>query len=252
MPDIANLFVFPFFLIFMRFGSAIMIFPAYSDLSISKRIRLLLALFISLAMFPLLESKMPDLPEANSVMVSYIVIEVFIGISLAISSRLFMTALNTAGELIGFTSGLQAASLFDPRSGTSSSAPTLFLSVTAVTLIFITDLHHDMLIAIYDSYNYFPVGELPNLEDTTFAVTKVILDMFRIGIKIAAPVMVVGFLTYVAFGIFNRLIPQLPVFFVALPITIIGGLFVLGVSLASMITLFMDELTQHLVLSMAV
>jgi flagellar biosynthetic protein FliR len=248
MPDIANLFVFPFFLIFLRMGSAIMVFPGFSDVSISPRIRLLIALFVSLALFPLLEPTMPTLPDKKSVLVGYIFVEMFIGIALAISGRLFMAALNTAGELIGYTSGLHAASLFDPRSGASTAAPALFLSITAVTLIFVTNLHHTMIEAVVESYAYFPVGELPELEDTAFAITKVIADMFRIGIKIAAPVMVIGFLTYVAFGIFNRLIPQLHVFFVALPITIAGGIFVLGVAVSSMITLFMDELTQRLVL----
>ena len=159
-----------------------------------------------------------------------------------------MAALNTAGELIGYTSGLHAASLFDPRSGASTAAPALFLSMTVVTLIFVTNVHHIMIEAVFESYEYFPVGVLPELEDTAYAITKVIVDMFRVGIKIAAPVMVIGFLTYVSFGIFNRLIPQLHVFFVALPITIVGGLFVLGVAISSMITLFMDELIQHLVL----
>jgi flagellar biosynthetic protein FliR len=229
-------------------GSAIMTFPGFSDVSVNYRLRLMIALFTSLAFFPLLEPRMPMLPEKTSLLVSYIFVEVFLGIALAISGRIFMAALNTAGELIGYTSGLHAASLFDPRSGASTAAPALFLSMTAVTLIFVTNLHHTMIEAIFESYDYFPVGQLPELEDTAFAITQVIVDMFRIGIKIASPVMVIGFLTYVAFGIFNRLIPQLHVFFVALPITICGGLFVLGVAISSMITLFMDELTQHLIL----
>lgn len=248
MPDIANLFIFPFFLVFMRVGSAIMTFPGFSDMSINIRVRLLTALFISLAMFPMLEKFMPSLPDSKSVLIGYIFVEIFIGIAMAISGRIFMAALNTAGELIGYTSGLHAASLFDPRSGASTAAPALFLSITVVTLIFVTGMHHTMIEAVFDSYNYFPVGELPPMGDTAMAVAKVTVDMFRVGIKIAAPVMVIGFLTYVAFGIFNRLIPQLHVFFVALPITIVGGIFILGVAIASMVTLYMDELSQHLIL----
>ena len=186
MPDIANLFIFPFFLIFMRMGSAIMTFPGFSDVSVNYRLRLMIALFTSLAFFPLLEPRMPMLPEKTSLLVSYIFVEVFLGIALAISGRIFMAALNTAGELIGYTSGLHAASLFDPRSGASTAAPALFLSMTAVTLIFVTNLHHTMIEAIFESYDYFPVGQLPELEDTAFAITQVIVDMFRIGIKIAS------------------------------------------------------------------
>jgi len=69
-----------------------------------------------------------------------------------------------------------------------------------------------------------------------------------VGVKLAAPIMTVGFLIYVGFGIFNRLIPQLQVFFVALPLTITVGIFMLGVSLGGMVLLYSNELLEHAVL----
>ena len=68
------------------------------------------------------------------------------------------------------------------------------------------------------------------------------------GIKLAAPMMAVGFLGYMAFGIFNRIIPQLHAFFVALPITISIGLIAFGLALSGMMMLFTEEMANNLIL----
>lgn len=236
------------FLIFVRLGTCIMIFPGLSDISVNTRVRLLLAVFCTFAMFPVLEPTIPLLPESMTTMLSFLFIELAIGIMMGISARLFVTALHVAGELISFSSGLQASTLFDPSMGGNSTAPSLLLSMMATVLIFVTNLHHVMLLAILDSYTMFPVGMMPDLGDAAKAVTQVVSDLFLIGVKLASPVVAVGFLVYVGFGIFNRLIPQLQVFFVAMPLTIVIGLFMMGITLGGIITLFTEQLFDHAVL----
>ena len=248
MPNIASLLVFPFLLIFFRVGACFMVFPGFSDISVNVRTRILLAFVVSLAMFPVLEPSLPSLPNSSSLLLMYVLVEVAIGITLAIGARLFMTTMHVAGELVGFSSGLHASTLFDPRSGGNTSAPGLFLGMIASVLIFSMNLHHFIIQGVFDSYQTFPAGELPPVGDVTKALIVVVKDIFYIGIKIAAPVMAVGFLTYVAFGVFNRLIPQLQIFFVAMPLMIIVGLLMLATSLGAMITLFMDEMAIHAIL----
>jgi len=248
MPDIASLLVFPFMLLLSRFGACFMIFPGISDLSVNVRTRLLLAFFVSLALFPLLEPTMPLLPDKVSTLVGYIFVELVIGIMMGVSARIFSSAMHFAGEIIGFSIGLQASTLFDPTSGSQSTAPALFLGMVGTVLIFALNMHHVIIQALADSYNYFPSGTLPDLGDAAQAVTTVVQDVFVIGVKLSAPIMTVGFLIYVGFGIFNRLIPQLQVFFVALPLTITVGIFMLGVSLGGMVLLYSSELLEHAVL----
>jgi len=248
MPDLASLFIFPLFLLFVRVGSCLMLFPSISDVAVNTQVRLMIAVLVSLAMFPLIEPTMPALPESNTLMLKYIFIEMAIGIMMAISAKIFMSAMHVAGELIGFSAGLHASTLFDPTSGSQSTAPAIFLGVVASLLVFVTNLHHVMIEGLFESYSYFPAGNLPPLGDASLALLNVVRDIFIVGIKLAAPVMVIGFLSYFAFGVFNRLIPQLQVFFVALPLTIVVGLFILGLSLGSMILLFSNELMEHAIL----
>lgn len=248
MLDLASFFVFPLFLIFARLGTCIMIYPGLSDVTISTRIRLLLAVFCSLAMFPVLEPTMPLLPDSNAQMLSFLFIEMAIGAMMAISARIFVSAMHVAGELVSFSAGLQASTLFDPSLGGNSTAPSLLLTLISTVLIFATNLHHVMLLAVMESYNMFPSGNMPLLGDAAKAVTQVVANMFLLGVKLAAPVVAVGFLVYAGLGIFNRLIPQLQVFFVAMPLTIVIGLFMLGITLGGVVTLYTAELQDHAVL----
>ena len=132
MPDIASLFVFPFMLILFRLGACLMVFPGVSDIAVNTRARLGIAVAASVAMFAMLEPSMPPLPTTNSAFISAILIEVVIGISMGLSAKLFSSALHVGGELISFTSGLQAATMFDPGAGGNSTAPSLFLGLDTV------------------------------------------------------------------------------------------------------------------------
>lgn len=226
----------------------LMTMPGYSDLAINQRVRILLAFFISLAMFPILDDSLPLMPNTTSAFVMLLFTEVAIGIMIAIGARIFMSAMTVAGEMIAFSAGLQAATLFDPRSGSSTTAPGLFLGMVAAVLIFASGLYLVMVQAVLDSYQHFPPGNLPDLGDSAQAITTVVADMFLIGLKLSAPIVIVGFLGYCGFGIFNRMIPQLQVFFVALPLTIVVGIFLLGLTLGGMVLLFTDQLIEHAVI----
>ncbi len=248
MVDLASLIVFPLFLIFIRVGTAMMLFPGLSDPSITVRARLLAAVAISLVLMPIVGVHMPPLPESTAIMFMYMLVEAIVGLLMALGARIFMAAINVAGDLIAFTSGLQAATLFDPVSGSNTTAPSLLLGIMAAVLIFATNLHHVLIEGLVQSYQVFPAGSMPPLNDSLTALIHVVARFFIVGVKLAAPVMVIGFLGYVSFGIFNRLIPQLHVFFVALPLSISVGFFILAASIASILTLFMTELHNNAIL----
>lgn len=251
MLDSLNLpsaYFFHLFLIFCRLGGAIMTFPGLSDVAISPRIRLHIAVFGAVVMYPMLAPSLPSFPASSAALLHMVVVELIMGVMLMIGARIFMAALQLAGEIIGFTAGLQTANLFDPSSGANTSAPGLFLSLTAITLIFVTNLHHIVFTAVFQSYQFFPAGELPNVQESAFAVVTTVADMFVLGTKIAAPVMAAGFLVYAAFGVFNRLIPQLQVFFVAIPVNIWVGMLMLSLVLGLMMNIFMAALFDHAVI----
>lgn len=246
--DYATFMVYGFFLCFVRISACIMVYPTLSDRSVNMRTRLLLALVLSITIYPLVSEGMPIPPENSGILILDVLKELAVGVLMALAARFVMAAVSVAGELMGFMTGFQAASMFDPITGANSSALGVFLSLIAGVLLFAFEIHHILIAGLAESFSVIPVTEGLSLSDSLTAVTKAMSHMMQIGVKLAAPVMVIGFLGYVVFGIFNRMIPQLHVFFISLPVSIGVGLIILGISLAGVVTLIGQELEKNAIL----
>lgn len=245
---ISQLFVFPLFMVFLRMGGMMMVFPFFSDSSVSMRFRLLIALATSLMLYPILLNRLPDMPTNTGVFVTLTASELMMGILMGISARLFVATMNIAGDLISFMSGFQASTLFDPTSQANVTAPAVFLSMLGTLILLATGMHLVIIKAVVESYTSFPPGHLPPMGDVVQALLKLFADMYLIGVKLAAPVMAAGFLSYMSFGLLNRLVPQIQAFFLAQPLNIVLSIFALTMGLSLMISVFSTQLAQHVII----
>ncbi|WP_417624185.1 flagellar biosynthetic protein FliR [Paremcibacter congregatus] len=238
--------VFAFFLVFARLGAMIMVLPALGETGIPQRIRLALALSISFVIYSLVRTKLPAIPDSAILLGILIVFEILIGVLIGTAIRLLMTAIHTAGTIIAMQTGLAMAQAFDPAQGAQSALMSTFLTLMAVVLIFITNLHHMMISAMYDSYTLFPVGS--DLEISNFAelVVRTVANSFLLGVQIASPFIVYGLIFNIGLGILARLMPQLQVFFVAMPLNIMAGFIVLSIMLAAGMNWFLQHMEDSL------
>lgn len=209
-----------FILTFARLGSAIMIMPGVGDSFVSARIRLLFALAFSIVMTPLVANFDSTYPSGFGLYV-LIAVEVIIGLFIGTIARIFMAALDTAGMVVSIHSGLANAQLFNPSFAAQGSIVGAFFSVTGVTLLFASGLYSVLLYGLYDSYNTFPVGITLATGDMSEIVVRAVTVSFRTGIQIAAPFMIVSFLLYVGMGVLARVMPQIQVFILSLPVQIL-------------------------------
>jgi len=110
--------------------------------------------------------------------------------------------------------------------------------VLGVTLIFATDLHHLVIAGLNDSYTIFRPGEMPIVGDVAQHITQVIATSFRIGIQLSAPFLVFGLLFNLGLGVLSRLMPQMQVFFIGLPLSILLGFLLLVLVIGAMMGTF--------------
>ena len=115
-----------------------------------------------------------------------------------------------------------------------------FLTLLEITLFFATDMHHLVIAALNDSYTLFEPGELPTTGDAAALITKTVAGAFRIGIQLSAPFIVFGLVFNIGLGILARLMPQIQVFFVGLPLSILIGLLFLLLLLGAMMSFFLE------------
>ncbi len=230
-----------FMLTFARLGTALMIMPGFGDSFVSERLRLHIALAVSFVLFPLVMDYVPSPIPSTFVLVTLIGIEVVIGLLIGTVARIFMTALDTAGMIISMQSGLSNAQVFNPSLAAQGSVMGAFLSVTGVLLLFITDLHHLLITGLIESYELFPLGFMPDTGSMAELISQAVTSSFQIGVKLAAPFIVMTLLIYVGMGVLSRLMPQIQVFMVALPLQILLSIALFTLVLTALFSFWLGE-----------
>ncbi len=242
LPQMAVLFL----LLFFRIGSMVMLLPAFGDVNVPMRIRLVFAVTLTFVFYPLADGFYGQVPSALNALLPMIGGEVLIGLLIGGTARLLMSALQVAGTAMSFQMGLSYAQSFDPSQGIQGAILGSFLSVVAATLIMVTDLHHLFLVAIRDSYTMFKPGVLPPLTDFAQLAVDTVANSFKVGIQLTAPFLVFGLVFYLGIGILSRLMPQVQIFFVAMPANILLGLTLLMLLLGAVMMWFLDYFTTSM------
>ena len=229
-----------FMLCFARIGTMVMLLPGLGELTVSPRVRLTLALVLTMVILPLHRSAYQIDLRAFLPVVQMMFQEMLIGAVLGLLSRLTVSALQVAGVVVAQQMGLGFVTAVDPTQGQQGMIVGNFLAVLGITMIFATDLHHLVIAALNDSYIIFKPGEIPVLGDVANALSGTVAGAFRIGVQIAAPFLVFGLLFNMGLGILSKLMPQMQVFFVGMPLSIMVGFLILILVVGAMMTTFLD------------
>ena len=230
-------FVGQYFLPFIRITAFFLAAPIFGTRIVSMRVRLVLGLTVAILVAPLL----PDLPAINglSLATGLIVIQqVIIGLAFAFVFQLVFQVFVLAGQFIAMKMGLGFAQMNDPSNGVSVTIISQFYLLT-VTLLFLSVNGHLLLIEfIVASFSVIPIGFQGLLAIQLNDITALGGWMFASALSISLPLMTALLIVNIAFGIVSRAAPQINIFAVGFPFTLVFGLFLVWVGLADFITLF--------------
>jgi len=227
-----------FLLTFARVGTMMMLLPGIGESNIPSRVRLTVALVLTGLITPLHQRAYAvDLNTLAPVLI-ILFQEIIVGAVLGMTARLAISALQTAGAIIAQQLGLGFVTAIDPTQDQQGMILGNFLTLLGIALIFATDLHHLVIIAINDSYTIFQPGEMPLSGDVAQHITHIVAAAFRIGVQLSAPFLAFGLLFNLGLGVLSRLMPQMQVFFIGIPVTILVGLMLLMLVLGAMMGLF--------------
>jgi flagellar biosynthetic protein FliR len=229
-----------FMLTFARIGAMVMLLPGLGESNIPVRIKLAVALLLTLIILPLhRQGYHIDLSSMTSLLV-LMMHEIFIGILLGATARVTLAALQVAGSVIAQQMGLGFVTSVDPTQGQQGVLIGNFLTILGVTLLFATDSHHLVIAALNDSYKIFSPGETLASGDVASLATRAFAAAFKIGLQLSAPFLVFGLVFNLGLGVLARLMPQMQVYFVGVPLSILAGFLILGLVIAAMMGTFLD------------
>ncbi|MAA98275.1 MAG: flagellar biosynthetic protein FliR [Stappia sp.] len=244
LPDIALVFM----LVFARIGTMLMLMPALGEGSISTRVRLSLAVLLTLIFYPLAQplygiDTATGLPQVAQMLA----LEFAVGFFIGLGARMITYALSVAGMIIANQTGLAFAMATDPTmDGQQGAVIGSFLSLLAVTMVFATNLHYLVIAAMNDSFTMFPPGAPLPVGDMAEMATTMVADLFTVAMRLSAPFLVVGLVFYFGLGLLNKLMPQMQIFFIAMPVTIGVGALMLFALLTTMMMWYLSHFEMAL------
>lgn len=225
-----------FLLIFVRATGIFVIAPIFSRQNVPNTLKIGFAFFITLIIYNLISYDIVIYSDLN--MVLLIIKEFAVGLIIGFIAYAFFTSLFVAGQIIDAQTGFGMVNVLDPQHNVQIPIMGNFYYTLAVLVFLLVNGHHTIVRALVDSYQLIPIGEFAFNDYIVDQMIGIIGQVFVIGVKLAAPIIVTIFLANVLLGILARTVPQMNVFVVGMPFKIIVGLVVLFFTLPLVPTIF--------------
>jgi flagellar biosynthetic protein FliR len=229
-----------FMLVFARIGAMVMLLPGFGETNIPTRIKLSIALLLTLIILPLHRTAYQVDMSSLTPLLVLMLHEIVVGVVLGATARVTLSALQVAGSVIAQQLGLGFVTAIDPTQGQQGLLIGNFLTILGLTLLFATDSHHLVIAALSESYRIFSPGEVFPSGDVAALATRAFAAAFKIGLQLSAPFLVFGLVFNIGLGILARLMPQMQVYFVGVPLSILAGFLILGLVITALMGAFLD------------
>ncbi|RMF83338.1 MAG: flagellar biosynthetic protein FliR [Nitrospinota bacterium] len=221
-----------FFFLTARIGAIVFTLPFLGSRIVPFPLKILLIFLLSLGLYPVVQGQgIRFAPAPLGVLGLLLLGEVLLGITIGMVVQILFAAVRFGGEVFSHQIGLSIANIFDPQQEQQSSLIGQFLYILSVLLFFTLRAHHWFIYAMAESLHKIPLLGII----TPWAVRQALLPLmgrlFIIAIQIGAPVLVVSLLSILSMGIIARLVPQINIFILSLPVSLSIGLMVLGLAL---------------------
>jgi flagellar biosynthetic protein FliR len=227
--------LFSVFLLFCRIGGCLMIAPGVSNTQIPMQVRLYVAIGTTLALAPmLLTHVMPVEPDPIG-MARLVAGEILAGCLIGTLARLFFSALETLAYAAATFLGLSNPFGIELQQAQALPPLATYLTLGATAMIFVSDLHWQLIMALVDSYRVAPLGTAFDARRSVVEIGDTLGQSFVIAARVASPFFLYSVIVNFAIALINRVTPQIAIFFIAPPFVISGGLALLYLSVRGQI-----------------
>ena len=220
--------VFLWVLVLTRLTGLLAVFPILGSEQMPLQLRAALAVLLTTVIVPVIP--VPKMvPSGLPELVGYMVCELAIGILLGTVVSWILEAVAFAGGMMDMQMGFSFVQFLDPATSQSTSVSGSLMMQMGALLVFITGLHHQMILALVDSYRIAPMGH--GVPFQVMGLVTLIGQLLAKGFQLAFPVLAVLFLLDMILGISGKFMPQLQLLQLSFPLKIALGMVMLGLLL---------------------
>ncbi|TDI82761.1 MAG: flagellar biosynthetic protein FliR [Caldithrix sp.] len=234
-----------FLLSFLRIMALVAVAPVLGSQSIPVQVKVFFSFFLSIMLLPMLKTDTSLTSLSLIGMLPLALKEMLVGLFLGFNAKFIFESFQFAGRLISTQMGLGMANIIDPENGAPSTPIGNIYSMVVIILFLTLNGHHFVIAALYKSFEFVPVASMSLIPAAAHGKMLVMFNnLFIMGIKLAAPSMATLFLIEVCMAIMARIMPQMNIFFIGLPIRLSVGMFIVIVSLPLVYVFFTMMLRQ--------
>jgi len=204
--------------------------PVLGNNGVPRRIRLGLGLLLTFVIAPM-AGPFPDISPASWQGLLILGQQIMIGVAMGFAMRIAFAAVDMAGELIGLQMGLGFATFFDNLHGVNSPVVAQFMGLIAMLFFMALNGHLLVISTLAESFAVMPVGVNLFSPQAGYSLVSWGGNVFTAGFALALPVLAALVITNLALGVLTRTAPQLNVFAVGFPITLMLGFLMLALVL---------------------
>jgi flagellar biosynthetic protein FliR len=236
------------FLIFCRIGGCLMMAPGFSSNRIPMQVRLFIALSSTLAVAPLVLDRalagLANQPPAT--MLLYIGSETLTGLTIGLLGRIYFFALQTLATAVAMSIGVGGMAGTPVDESEPLPAISSLIMMVATAVLFLSDMHWELFRGLVASYGRIPLGEGFGAQFSLMQITDQATASFVVALRVSAPFIIYSVVVNLAVGLTNKMTPQIPVFFLATPFIMLGGLLLMYFLISDFMLLFMDSFSTWL------
>ncbi|MEM9422556.1 MAG: flagellar biosynthetic protein FliR [Pseudomonadota bacterium] len=224
--------------IVLRLSAMMMFLPGIGEIGVPMRVRMAVILALTAAISPvILPIQAGALAETDVVIV--LGFEALIGFSLGFIFRLLILALSITGTIISQSASL--SQIFGPSFGQEPNPTIGTLLMVLGTALFVTlDLHTHTVGLLMESYEAFPLGDVPDTGALSQWATRATASAFALAVSLALPFILISFLYYLVLGLMNQAMPQMMVTFIGVPANVLAGIVLLVLAITTISTVWLD------------
>lgn len=225
---------------FFRIAGVVMVAPVFGARLVPARVRIALAVGITLVLGPVLP---PGPAFSPSLQTGFLIVqEVLLGVVMGFTLQMIFDALVIAGQTIAMTMGLGFAMLVDPQRGVSVPVLSQFFLIIGILVFLSLDGHLATLSMLGQSFEALPIGQMLS-SDGVWSVVAWGGEMFAGAVRVALPAVVAMLVVNIAFGVMSRAAPTLNLFAVGFPSALLLGFLILLINIGNLAAI-LEELME--------
>jgi flagellar biosynthetic protein FliR len=218
-----------------------MLMPGLSSARVPLQIRLFVAFAATFALLIHLWDRIaPFVTREPALLLGLIVSESLIGALIGLMARLYVLALQFMASAISTLIGFNAVGGMSIEENEPEGPLGSIITFGALMMLFIFEYHHEIVKALVLSYDVAPISAVFDPRTALVDLTDTVSESFMIIIRLGSPFIAYAILANLGIGFINKLVPQIPVFFISQPFVIAGGLILLYFAAPTLLTLFAD------------